>query len=456
MNRWDFPRLAGELVGRSGFALSLSHGAIELRRGPSPGHLAGRLVIGLFLLPFLLAPFLLLLEPDVPFNVPAALFYLVWYGALGGFATLAGVVLFRWRSVRFDGDRGRLELRGAGRLLWLPRRVSVPLERVRELRLALGPEGLRPTPFLWRLAYESRGGRRRRLAIAATAEAIDRREEALDLSARIARLMGWKAFELARGDALGVEVRFARSEAELEDPRPIPPLEDEPDYEEDVAAADLLPPEPRLPPFDPDAYGGPEEVVAWEPGRRVELVVRPFSGRQTAMAVVAAGLFFGAPIALFLWMLSVALPAPARPWPIFGLVGSVVTAASVIGFLAWRARRTRRVEIDWTDGRLALRRGDETRSARLREVRALEVRGTRTAGGAGRDNTPLYRCEVVARLAAERDGAGPGAASEIPLLETRVRGDATGGYREAAAFADEVAEALGVPWEWTGYRRRRR
>lgn len=478
MSHWDDVRLLGELVGRSGFSLSLGGGVIEMRRGPSFAHLAARLVITLFLLPFLLAPLLLLLEPDIPFNVPAALFYLVWYGTLGGFATLAGAGLFRWRLVRVDGDRGRLELRGSGRFLWLRRRVSVPLGRVRELRLGLGPEGLRPTPFAWRVTYEARGKGRRKVTIAATVETIDRREEALDLTARVAGLMGWKAFELTRDDPLRVTVRFARSEAELEDPRPIPALPEAPDYEEDRSAEGLLPPEPELPPFDPGAYGGLEEVVAWEPGRRVELLVRPFTGRQTAWAALAAGLFFGTPIALFLWMLSLALPQASRPWLLFGLAQSALTAAAVLGFLVWRFRQSRRVEIDWPDGRLTLRKGEEQWSVGLEGVRGLEVRGTRSEG-AGRGRAPLYRCEVVALLddglvvrpvgrrlgrsgrPAGRGAAGSGRpsvgtagpAGEIPLLERQERGDPTRPYREAGAFAAEVAEALGVPWEWSGYRR---
>ena len=226
MSWLDDVRVAGELVGRSTFSLSATQGTVELRRGRSIGFIAARLVVSLFLLPFLLAPLLLFFEPDIPRNMPAAVLFLLWYGTLGGFAALAGAFLFRWRTVRVDGDRGLIELRGAGRLLWLPRQVSVPLEAVRELELRLGPGELRPVPFIWRLTHVSRGERPRKLAIGATVEAIDRREEAVHLTARIARLMGWKSFELTRSDEQAAVVRFARSESELDDPRPIPPLEE--------------------------------------------------------------------------------------------------------------------------------------------------------------------------------------------------------------------------------------
>lgn len=107
--------------------------------------------------------------------------------------------------------------------------------------------------------------------------------------------------------------------------------------------------------------------------------------------------------------------------------------------------------MDWAAGRLVLRRGEEVRSARLEEVRALEVRGARVASGAGRERAHRYRCRVVARLA-----GAPGEPIEIPLLETRARGDPTRPYREAASFAAEVARALDVPWEWKGYLRKGR
>lgn len=233
MSRWDDVRMLGELVGRSGFSLSVTDGAIELCRGRSFGLTAARLVLTVFLLPFLLAPLLLLLEPDIPFNIPAALFYVIWYGTLGGFTWFASTVLFRWRTVRVDGERGRLEMHGSGRLLWLPRRVSVPLDAVRKLELRMGPEGWRPTPFIWRLTCAPWSERPRKLTIGATVDAINRREEALHLTARIVRLMGWEAFELTRGDDLAAVVRFARNEAHLENPRQIPPLEEVLDYGED-------------------------------------------------------------------------------------------------------------------------------------------------------------------------------------------------------------------------------
>lgn len=62
VSRWNDLQMIGELVAGSSFSLSVTPGAIELHRGRSPAHLIARLVIGLFLLPFLLAPLLLLLE----------------------------------------------------------------------------------------------------------------------------------------------------------------------------------------------------------------------------------------------------------------------------------------------------------------------------------------------------------------------------------------------------------
>lgn len=234
MSRWDDLRMVGELVGRSSFSLSASHRVIELRRGRSFGLTAARVLIGLFLLPFLLAPLLLVLEPDIPFTLPAAIFYLVWYGMLGGFTVFMAATLFRWRTIRVDSRQGMMELRGFGRFLWLPRRVSIRLDTVCELEIRMGPEGLRPTPFTWRVTYGARGERRRRLRISATVEAIDRREEAVHLTARIARLMGWEVFEVTRDD-FGPAVRFSRSESSLDDPQPIPRLEEISDYGSDPA-----------------------------------------------------------------------------------------------------------------------------------------------------------------------------------------------------------------------------
>lgn len=219
--------MVGELLGRASFALSASPGVIELRRGRSLGLLTARIFIGVFLLPFSLLPLLLVFEPDIPFNMPAALFYIVWYGTLGGFFLFMSAVLFRWHTIRVDGRRGMMELSGSGRFLWFPRRVSIPLDAVRELQIRLGPEGLRPTPFTWRLTYGSRGARPRRIRISATVEAIESREEAVHLTARIARLMGWEVFEVTGRD-LGPAVRFGRSESSLDDPQPIAALEGDP------------------------------------------------------------------------------------------------------------------------------------------------------------------------------------------------------------------------------------
>lgn len=236
MSRRDDLRLVGELVARSSFSLSATDDAIVLRRGPSIGLTATRIVITVLLLPFVSIPILLLLEPDVPFNIPAAAFYLVWYGTLGGFAAFMGEILFRWQTVRVDAARGRLELHGKGRLLWFPRRVCVPLETVRELELRLGPRELQPTAFTWTYVHAPRGEAPRKLRIGATVEGIDRREEALHLTARIARMLGWTAMEVTHSGELGGRVRFAPSGAVLDDPRPIPPLEEIPDYGQASAA----------------------------------------------------------------------------------------------------------------------------------------------------------------------------------------------------------------------------
>ncbi len=226
MGRWDELRMVGELFGRASFALSDSPGVIELRRGRSLGLLTARIFIGVFLLPFLLLPLLLVLEPDIPVNVPAALFYIVWYGTLGGFALFMSMVLFRWRTIRVDSRRGMMELGGFGRFLWFPRRVLIPLNTVRELQIRLGPEGLRPTPFTWRLTYCPRGGRPRKIRISATVEGVDSREVAVDLTARIARMLGCEVFEVS-GEDLGPVVRFGRRDSSLEDPQPIAALEGE-------------------------------------------------------------------------------------------------------------------------------------------------------------------------------------------------------------------------------------
>lgn len=224
MGRWDELRMAGELFGRSGFAQSDSPDVIELRRGRSRGLLAARMFVGLFLLPFFLLPLLLVLDPDIQFNVPAALFYVLWYGMLGGFTLIVSTVLFRWRTIRVDGRRGIMELEGSGHFLWFPRRVSIPLAAVRELQIRLGPEELRPPPFTWRLTYGPRGARARKIRVSATVETHDRREEAVLLTARISRLMGWEAFEI-KGDDFGPAVRFSHSESSLDDPQPISSLE---------------------------------------------------------------------------------------------------------------------------------------------------------------------------------------------------------------------------------------
>lgn len=226
MSRWDELRMAGELFGRTSFAVSDSPDVIELRRGRSFALFAARILIGLFLLPFLLLPLLLVLEPDIQFNVPAALFYLVWYGTLGGFVLFISRILFRWRTIRIDGGRGLMELEGSGRFLWFPRRVSIPLGAMREIEIRLGPEELEPAPFTWRLTYGPRAAQPRNIRISATVEAMDRREEAVLLTARIARLMGWEVFEI-EGRDFGPAVRFSHSESSLDDPHPIASLEDQ-------------------------------------------------------------------------------------------------------------------------------------------------------------------------------------------------------------------------------------
>lgn len=237
MSRLDDLRMVGELVGRSSFALSTSDDVIELRRGRSFGLTAARVLVGLFLLPFYLAPLLLVLDPGIPFNVPAAIFCLVWYGMLGGFTVFMAAVLFRWCTIRVDRRQGTIELRGSGRLLWLPRRVSIPFETVRELEVRMGSEGLRPTPFMWRGTYGARDERRRRFRISATVEGIDRREEAVHLTARIARLMGWEMHEVTRYD-FGPAVRFGRGESSLANPQPIPRMVEISDYGSDPAESD--------------------------------------------------------------------------------------------------------------------------------------------------------------------------------------------------------------------------
>lgn len=218
--------MVGELFGGASFTLSDSPGVVELRRGRSLGLLTARIFVGLFLLPFLLLPLLLLLEPDIPMNVPAALFYVVWYGTIGGFTLFMSMVLFRWREICVDGRRGMVELEGSGRFLWFPRRVSISLREVRDLEVRLGPEGLRPTPFTWRLRYGPRAARARKIRVSAAVEGVDSREEAVHLTARIARMMDLEVFQVT-GEDFGPVVRFGRGDSSLDDPRPIAALEGE-------------------------------------------------------------------------------------------------------------------------------------------------------------------------------------------------------------------------------------
>lgn len=420
-------------------------------RGPPP-HLVARALITLFFLPFLLAPLAMLsgsadpqaAEPSVGQRAAVLLMLGTWYALLLGFIWFCGVVAETCTELNFHAERREFDARFVGRLIWGSRRVQARFHDLTRVELQVPAEQPgRNLPLTCRVGWRDAQGADREAAVPVQVAGLDRRGEAVALAIRIAGALGWPAYRVERSDHLRLELHLLRDARTAADALPIPSDGHalEPAGDDPKGLGELVP-EARLPAFDPSAFPGPAQVREWQPGSRVRLVEPPAPRRSVAAVVgflavvssvpIIALVVFGEliPMGHLLWI-------PAVQTPVFaGLVGWAVLR---------RARREREVVLDWAQGELRVSQSGRQAVHPLHEIDGLRARlrsaTERSTAGGRTTTTTVYWAEVAAVVQGR----------EVPLAETsRDRSGPDAGYLAAAPLARELADALGVPWDWEG------
>lgn len=416
--------------------------ALELVRAGGRGRLGWRLWTSAWWL--LLGPGALLAGVawivDAPLHAPLAV-PILGFGLLVNLMFLAAT-WNEWEPLRVRWDRraGELGLEVPW-LLWLRRELIVPLPALRSVKLEAGPEEQgRPLRLALHLSWEDDGGRTRRGPVALEVPALDRRDEALDLLFRVARVIGWAGWLPLRNEPRLLEAELVRKgKARL-----VPEVKGPADYtlREVEVARTFEEPARRFEPVDPARLcGEPYELLEWAPGKRVRVgyLHRLNIGPAGAAAGAACvGAFAGAVAGLLLLGPVVELlerPAAAAP-----LLGALVGAA--VG--AWRGAhslRSRAIELDWGRGelRVAPHEGPERRVP-LADVEAVVLRGRyrRRGGGRGHPRSTAHLAEL--------DLALPG--PDVTLLRTPPCASAEAAHEAGMPAAVELARALGVPVRW--------
>lgn len=332
-------------------------------------------------------------------------------------------------------------------LLWGRRRVTVPRGEIHDLLVSGRPSrgGVKGRA---RIEVKHEGRRwmvlpgPRTTVFTLNHPSLLERDALLQFAFSVGRAIGFAHYEIHRDDHLDLTVGLE------EDPgaatEPVPGVRAGGGGEPEGRLTGRGVPERDLPPFDPALRGSSYEVLDYRPGDQVRI-------RKEGLTVTAA---------LWTSVLGTALfnvPTLAAAWAIWGRGGVEVgifwqgVVVAVFAFVTvllnlyvWGAgRTTREADLDWARSVCHLRRNGREVRVPLSRIEDVEVRGyrLRTARQEGRYS---YRCEVLLRTP---DGLGEVLRTGSERIEDRV-------YRQAASLAEDLAEALGVPWRFGGWRDR--
>lgn len=373
-------------------------------------------------------------------------------------------------ALRWDAATGQFEVRRAGMLPLWRRRTRIPLPYVRRMALQIGPTDTGAVPFALQVYYNENPTDIellfKRVELQCEVEGIDSRVKAVDLLFRAARIVGLDSFLTLSNDVLLLDVQAVNSSHQAA-------LDEDDDEDEDGEVLDAFKPQP-IPPYRgpdvgvkdlpwlaTDAGDTPVKfdsapladrfawtrLVQWEPGHRV-CFVREAAPPGTAVVLVVFGAGIGALLAA--WPFYRLMQALLRTFAFHdvgrlvpALIGGVIGAA-VLMWLMWRRLPQRELVFDWESRQVFWRHGKHAAVVPFSEVQSLQLSAVQygrrrpvTPELAGRSDcgarVTLRTLDGREELIIESDIANPQGKNQVRFL---------------FPLAQNLAQAMGVPWQW--------
>ncbi|MFW6039161.1 MAG: hypothetical protein ACOC9P_01645, partial [bacterium] len=282
-----------------------------------PWRLILKLILTLFFLPFLAAPFILLaavttgeVETDgIGAIVVMVVFFAMWFAFLFGMIWFASWLTRENARIELDRRQNALVAREIGRLLWLSRTHHIPFDRIRfAIAKVRGNDG-HPLRVQWTFVRQNDISEDAGFDLTFRVEHLDQREKAIALSHDMARVLAFTGRRVVRSDHLETALELHPS-PDGDDVEPIPDAEKQPSTTAshvtptDAASqtsidisdhAETDAPAIEVGPFDPESFKPalPQMIhseIEWHPGERVRL----YSGALPIGWRIAATLGMGA------------------------------------------------------------------------------------------------------------------------------------------------------------------
>lgn len=438
-------------------------GTLRLEREGPNGHALLRAFIALILSGFAIMPPVVLYafsdgNPWAPLLALPVFTVFPWYPMLFGFAWFLGEALGSWRWIEVDEDDREVRGRRDAFLLWGSRRIEIPADAIRSLRvLRVHPDGV-PEGGYSQIRVVHHG--RKWLLVSGEKDTFltfyrdehGRRADFLEFVFRVGRMLGFPGYRLARDHDLRMEVELlSRVGGEgirrVPDPAGSPAAAVEtgiPTGTRGPRAVEPAPVPPRdLPAFEPEALDSSHEIETWEPGRLVAVEKRGLSTGHAVWASVAGTILFNLPTLVAGGLI---LTGEAEDvslfWRVVVVAVFLLVTFLVNAFIWTEGRSRRRAVFDWREQRCRFAKDGREVEVPLTAIDEVQLRGLRH--GRPGDDAPSYSCEVRIRT--------PGGTGLVARTSTTP--DPEGSYTAAAPMAEDLADSLGIQWRWTGWEER--
>ncbi|MCA9262810.1 MAG: hypothetical protein KDA60_03135 [Planctomycetales bacterium] len=339
-----------------------------------------------------------------------------------------------WLTARWNQERKEFTGVTPAWLLWKRDQRSVPFRVVKQLKTMIGPET--GGPLLFQIEMELASGLP--ITIPLRIDQVDQRDEAIDLSFVIARLMGFATYRVVNNDSQQLEIAIFRDPPDKSGSRlPLPDEKRGRHYDFNMTSTGVLAPEPIVGEFEADLFTRrATTTLAWNNGKDFAIC----QNRRHRLRWAACGIGVGLLGAWTTWLVRDKF-APTLPTYAPGMAAALFGSLALAGE-SWR-RGPNKIAFELANRRVRWRTGVLSKSVSLDEVRSVEIVGRkRTYQRKDTDAVTQYRC--VVQLVFHRG-------SRLSLARNRnwlANEDAQ--RRDLEPFAAHLAKLLHVPWRWRG------
>jgi len=270
---------------------------------------------------------------------------------------------------------------------------------------------------------------------------VDRREEALDLLFRIARLCELGSYAIESSDVRNLKIRIVRQPKEDGRYLPIPALSSAVRYEDDVVSPGVAAPAINVGKFGPSLFANTVRntlLKEWKPGKRIHFFEPAASWELHAISAGAAAVAAGFMSYHFASHLAAWLPG----WGTMAL--SILLAPPLTCAVIWLVFRERVIVFDWPTGTVAWRFGGRWRHAQLDQIERLDLRGLkRDVKQKKSPSNTHYWCRLDMIVRGRR----------VFIVESnKYCNDADTPANRLGSLAAALADSVSVKWQWRDYR----